>query len=262
MNKVDLILSFSAPAILLAIAAILLKRQLFREFPLFFVYILYSAIVGVLREIAVEHRVFYYWVYWITEGIYGVTEVLVITEVFRRVFAMEYEFRRWFRAILPITIFLIFGFSLWQTVFHPLGRRIPLMVNAIYWFDFGVHLLEGAILALLPILMTVAPVRWRPREFGTLVGFGVAASFTLFAYLMRFEWGSRYELFFRYGPPAGYILATLVWLHAFLRPIEARPKTEMDTEEMLGIMRRYRAALEKMKRFVGMKCQEEIALIR
>lgn len=262
MDIRDLVLSFTAPVILLGLGALLFRRRLYREFPLFFAYILYVPLADLLRISVTGRATPYYWVYWITEGIYGVTEVLVITEVFRRVFAMEYEFRRWFRAILPITIVLIFGFSLWQTVYHPLGRRIPLMVNAIYWFDFGVHLLEGAILALLPILMTVAPVRWRPREFGILVGFGVAASFTLFAYLMRFEWGSRYELFFRYGPPAGYILATLVWLHAFLRPIEAQPRTEMDAEGMLGIMRRYQAALEKMKRFMGMKRQKEIALIR
>lgn len=259
----DLVLSFTAPVILLGLGGLFFRRKLYREFPLFFAYILYVPFADLLRISVTGRPTPYYWVYWITEGIYGVAEVLVITEVFRRVFAMEYEFRRWFRAILPVTIVLIFGFSLWQTVFHPLGRRIPRIVNAIYWFDLGVHLLEGAILGLLVVLRTFYPVHWRTREFGILIGFGVAASFTLFAYLARFEWGSRYELFFRYGPPAGYILATLVWLHAFLRPLEARPRTEMDAEEMLGIVRRYQALLEKMKRSVGMKrASTEIAVIR
>lgn len=253
MNIVDFILSFIAPVILLVLAGILVRRRVYTEFPLFFGYILYSAAVGILRETAIQHRLLYYWLYWITEGIYGAAEVLVITEVFRWIFVLEHAAQRWFRAILPIIILLISGFSLWQTVFHPLGRRIPWEVNAIYWFDFGVHLLEGVILALLPILIKFFPVSSKPREFGILLGFGVAASFTLLAYLMRFEWGSRYELFFRYGPPAGYILATLVWLHAFLTPVEARPKTEMDAEEMLGVMRRYRALMKKIKRFMGMK---------
>jgi hypothetical protein len=241
---------------------IVVRRRLYKEFPAFFCYIVYVPIATALRISVTGRPTPYYWLYWITEGIYGAAEMLVITEVFRRVFILEFESERWFRALLPITIFLMFGFSLWQTVYHPLGRRIPVAVNAIYWFDLGVHLLEGAILGMLIFLRTVFPVRWRPREFGILVGFGVAASFTFFAYLMRFEWGSRYELFFRYGPPAGYILATLVWLHAFLGPQEAKPKTERDAEERLGMIRRYQAMLEKMKRFVGMKREEQLCLSR
>jgi hypothetical protein len=253
MDIRDLILSFTAPLILLGLGAVLFRRRLYREFPLFFAYILYVPFADLLRISVASRPTPYYWLYWITEGIYGAAEVSVITEVFRWLFILEFESLRWFRALLPVTIFLIFGFSLWQTVYHPLGRGIPWEVNAIYWFDFGVHLLEVAILVLLVVLRTVLPVRWRPHEFGILIGFGVAASFTLFAYLMRFEWGSRYELFFRYGPPAGYILATLVWLDAFLRPPEPRPRTERNAEEMLGTMRWYNALMKKIKRFMGMR---------
>jgi hypothetical protein len=38
----------------------------------------------------------------------------------------------------------------------------------------------------------------------------------MFSMLLRFELGRNYEALFRYGPPVGYIIATLIWLHAFV----------------------------------------------
>jgi hypothetical protein len=263
MGTGNLLLSFSAPAILLGIAGIFVKRRFHVEFPLFFAYILYSAAVGILREAAIQHRFFYYWLYWITEAIYGIAEVLVIREVFRRIFALQYATWRWFRLILPGTVLLILALSLWQTLYHPLRHGIPWEVNAIYWFDLGVHLVEGIILVLLLALTRLFPVAWRRYEFGILTGFGVAATVTMFAYLARFEGGVRYELFFRYGPPVGYIVATLLWLDAFARPLRQRSRTSMDPEELQGIVRSYRRLLEKIKRAVGLKQgSPEIAVIR
>lgn len=253
MRTGDLILSFTPPVILLAIAAILVWRKTLQQFPIFFGYVLYAAIAGILRTTAAHNAVLYFRLYWWTEAVYGAVALAVLGEVFHRIFVLAYAAYKWFRTILPLTILLILAISIRQMIYHPLGRGISVVVNAVYWFDLGIHLIQGVVLLLLLALTTVFPVSWRRYEFGILAGFGVNASITMLAYLFRFEWGSRYELFFRYGPPVGYLLATLVWLHAFLRPPESLPKPPIGQEEMREIVRRYRELLERIEKALGLR---------
>src|SRR5215469_15130786 len=252
----DLFLSFTAPAILLVLALIFLRRKLYREFPLFFTYVVYSAVGGALRETAIHHQFLYFWLYWISEALYGILALLVLREAFYRVFALPHAAYRWFRFLLPIIVLLILSLSMWEMAQHPLGTGTAgRMVSAIYWFDFGVHALEGAILLLVLALTLMFPVAWRRYEFGILTGYGISACVTMLADLLRFALGSRYETFFRYGPPIAYVLATLIWLHAFLVPPENPPRAQMGLDEMLGIMRRSREWLEWIKRVFGFRRQ-------
>lgn len=260
MKALDFALSVTPPLVLTWLILIFIRQRIYRDFGAFFAYMLYVLLAAGLRAAVVGKAIPYYWLYWITEAIYGVAEMLVIREVFRHIFAMHYKSSPWFRLILPATVLVILGITLWQTIYHPLGHRISWAVSATYWFDLGVHLLEGIILALLGGLTLFLPLQWRKREFGILTGFGLAASVTLFAYLARFEGGSRYELFFRYGPPAGYIAASLVWLHAFVRPVEPSPRVQGDADEMGTEMSRSWRFVEKVKKIGRRKGRRQLAV--
>ena len=253
MHFSDLILSVTAPAILVVLIIVFLYRRHYREFPFFFAYIVYAPI-ATLRVLAGRWPTFHFVLYWITESFYGALALLVLREVFHRLFAFSYAAYRWFRFLLPGTMLVILIISLLETCFHPLGQgRIGRVVSAIYWFDFGVHALEGTILLLVLALTTAFPVRWREYEFGILTGFGISACVTMLADLLRFELGSSYETFFRYGPPIAYVLATLIWLHAFLRPPESLSKAQIGRDEMLGVVRRSRELLEKIEKVLGLR---------
>ena len=253
MRKLDIALHAVPALISLGVIVIFVRRRLNREFPAFFLYLLYVPLATVLRMSVKANEGIYYWSYWATEGLYGVLALFVLREVFHRLFSWAYAAHRWVRLLLPLTVLLIFALSIRQTIYHPLGRGIPPLVNAIYWFDLGVHLLEGVILLLLLALTAVFPISWRRYEFGILAGFGINASITMLAYLFRFEWGSRYETLFRYGPPLGFVLTTLIWLHAFLRPPESVPGAQMGPDEMLGVVRRSRELLDKIEKGLGLR---------
>ncbi|HEY6251594.1 MAG TPA: hypothetical protein VI685_16675 [Candidatus Angelobacter sp.] len=256
MLSSDLILSFAPPAILVAIAIIFFRRKLHREFMFFFIYVLYSAIVGVLRETVVGQPFLYFWLYWITEAVYGILALLVLREVFHRIFALPYAMYRWFRFLLPITVLLILSISMWEMMYRPLGNGAAgRLVSAIYWFDLGVHALEGTILLLILGLTLVFPVAWRQYELGILTGFGIYACVSMLADLLRFVGGSNYEIFFRYGPPIAYVLATLIWLHAFIRPSQGSPRAQMDLDEMQAVVRRSRELMEKIEKALGLRRQ-------
>ncbi len=248
----DLTLSFASPVILLVLAFVFRRRKLHREFPFFFTYSLYAAAAGILRGTIDPDRFVYFVLYWVSEALYGVLALLVLREVFHRVFTLAYSNYRWFRWVLPITMLILLNVTLWETFYHPLRHgRIPRWVSGIYWFDVGVHALEGTILLLVLALTAVFPVAWRQYEFSILTGFGISASVTMVADLLRFQFGSNYETFFRYGPPIAYIVATLIWLQAFFRP----PKTtrpQMDLDELLEVVRRSRELMEKLLKALGL----------
>lgn len=257
MTASDLVLSLAPPAILLGLVIIFLARKLYREFPLFFVYVLYASIAGILRT-TVGNRLLYFRLYWTTEAVYGVLGLLVIYEVLRRVFPIEHEHasQRRLRWLLPVGVLLMLGlFTLLETRYHPLGHgQIPRLVRGIYWFDVGVHALEGIVLILVVALTQVFSLSWRKYEFGILTGFGISSFVTMFADLFRFELGGGYETFFRYGPPIAYLVAALVWLEAFFRPPEPdRRDPQTGPDEMLDEVGRAKDFLAWIERLLGLR---------
>lgn len=254
MKTVDILFNLSPPVVVLLLSIIFVRRRLNRELPLFFIYMMYILVATAVRMSVMYRAGAYFWLFWGTEAGFGVFALLVMREVFHRVFALAYASYRSFNFLLPGAVFVILGFTLWETVKRPLGHgHLPWMVSAIYWFDLGVHLLEGVILLLVFALTAAFPVVWRKYEFGILAGFGLNASITMIVYLLRFERGIAYEAFFRYGPPIAYIFATLIWLHAFLRPLAPTRRSQMDMEEMLEVVRRSKELLEKIEKSLGLR---------
>jgi hypothetical protein len=236
MRLIDVILSLSAPAMLLAILVIFLYRGLYRRFPFFFSYVLYVLVADALRLSVMHRPLVYPLLYWITEAVYAVLALLVIFEIYRHLFPIEYHAFEWLRMLLAAIVLLILLLSCWEALKNPPEHgHIRQMVSFIFWFDLGVHALEGLLFLLVVLLRVILPVAWKRYEFGILIGLGLPAAVTTIADLLRFEHGSSYETLFRYAPPIAYILATIIWLHAFWTPPDPQtPRATLgEMEEML-----------------------------
>ena len=161
----------------------------------------------------------YFWMYWSTDCLYDLLAFMTLREVFRRVFPTAVPTFRRLRWLLPTTAVLLMSASLYGTFYGAIaGVHPPWFVRAIYWFNLGVHGIEGIFLLLVLGLVLIFAVPWPRYEMAILSGFGVCAYTTMLSLLLRFQGGSRYDLLFRYGPPFGFIAATLIWLFAFIRP--------------------------------------------
>src|SRR5215467_2474851 len=103
----DLILRFTAPAVLLVLVVVFLRRRFYREFPLFLTYILVALVVPVMRVAVRNQPVSYFVVYWTADAILGVLALLALNEVFKHLFESDYEDHWWFRLVLPTAALLI-----------------------------------------------------------------------------------------------------------------------------------------------------------
>jgi hypothetical protein len=245
------LISAGIPVVLqIAVAVIFIRRGLYRrsQFPFFFSYTVYSIVAEILRQSV--HGRLYSPLYWGTEFFYGLLALLALQEAFRWVFSLSYEDDWWFRLILPTVMLPIASLCLWGVVYYPLHNGpalLPSVLNAIWWFDLGVHFLKGCIWPLALVLAKIFHVSIARHEQGILAGFAISACFTLIAYLAWFDFGAPFVVFLRFAPPVGYILAAAVWLFTFVP--SPPPRQRVDAGMARAIADWLAKELEMLKEF-------------
>jgi hypothetical protein len=247
MRTADILLIFSEPIIGVCLAAILLWRNIHREFPFFFIYISSSIVIGLLRVCVRDNYRLFFKVVWMTEAIYIALALLALHEVFRKVFAAFYE-KRWFWLFFPVVVIAISVLA----VIYRLGSP-PAQANRVMSFiismGMAVNLVQALLFALFILLVWWNGIRWREYPFGIVLGFAAIASVTFAANWARSEFGTRLNVVSSYAPAVAYILAVIVWLDTFLRPPEPEPKwtLKITPEQLLEQIRQSGKILGRLR---------------
>ena len=230
MGFFDIVLILASPLMLLGLSIVFVRRALVHQFRYFFCYIVYSVIATALR-LPFIHSPVYFWMFWSTDFIYDVLAFLTMLEVFSRVFPPTYPLFRSLRWILPVTTLVLLGISLYATLYTPIAG-VPRIVSGINWFNIGVHFVEGIFLPLVIVLILIFGVPWPRYEIGILGGFAVSAYSIMLFSLLRIQGGQSYATLYRYGPPIGFTVATVIWLWTFIwrRGLD-KPATPSDVDQ-------------------------------
>ncbi len=229
------------------------RRKLHHRFPLFFAYTLYSVAVTAVRLPFARQPKLFFFVYWITEIIYDTLSLLGIGEVFGHVLDLRSNRNPWWRIVPAALLLVLIIASLWRASYHPFGPNFwGRLVAGAYSFEFGV-LLVYAITYLLALLHLkgFSGILKKQHNAAILKGFGIFGLLTLMVNFARTHFGSKFEDWFRYIPPGAYIMATLTWLAAFLRPEPPRctpPPTPEFLEELVEGFDRDHEALKKIEK--------------
>src|SRR5215469_13211904 len=231
-------------AILLVLAGVFVVRRFYRDFPFFFSYIVFTVLAALARVSVRGSPLVYFWVYWATDAMLGLLALFALNEVLKHLFSIDYAEHWWFRLSLPTVAFSI---ALLFLVL-PVGRvtRYPVR-NAVFSFDLGMHCLEVLILLLFVFLDKILVAAYDQYDFGIVRGFGVSALVTILADLLRSHFGKGFTVYFAYAPPLAYIVATLIWLYAFVRKPPSRQKLPITIRELLGLLRREAEVAEKIR---------------
>ena len=250
MSAFDLALAMIAPVLQLALAIILFRRKLHRQFPLFFAYTLYSLLAIVVRISVTKYPSTYFVIYWITDIISNILALLVIREVFLPSLEGFPEKYRWVRWILPVAVIGIVALAFWNAFYHPVGYGplVSLAAGA-YSFEISMRWLELTVFIVAAILDRTGHLALLLSETAILAGFGLAALLTLAADLSRAKFGVRFEEAFRYLPTTAYIGAAGIWLIGFLYK-ERKPRFRLSDEQlsaMEAMLKRQQETLDKLR---------------
>jgi hypothetical protein len=235
MPNSDFILGLVVQALQLALIVILVRGKYYREFPFFTFYTVYAIAMSTARFCVMGDDRLYFVLYWLTEGVSGVLELLVLQEAFKPSLRIYYESHRWIRLIPLLLVLMILGNALYQAAHHPVGSG-PLvrLATGAYWFEVGVRVLEiGVFLLALKLSRRKHHPIGRQHPFGIAMGLGAIACAALLADLLRWKFGHSFGLIFRYLPAAAYMGATAFWLATFAIKEPPQPKLTMEEIERL-----------------------------
>jgi hypothetical protein len=239
MHLVDFILSLTASGLVFGLVLIFIVRKLYAQFPCFFVYLVSSLVITATRLSFRSDYLTFFTVYWSTEALYSMLALLVLHEVFRKVFLAFYLFRG-FWLLFPCAVLAIGLITFKSVILAP--PQAPRWVRGVLAVGVTTKYIEAGMFVVFVLLALALNVTWRNRAFGIVHGFAISALGTWLAYSVRSRFGIKFGAVATYGPPVAYILAVLFWLVTFLRREPASNETRalpVAPDELVQEIRRY-----------------------
>jgi hypothetical protein len=223
----DIFLPLTGIALLIALGIIMVRRQLHREYPYFFLYAVFSLLDSSLVFFVflfVSNEKTRAYAYYPSNAIAAVLMLLALNEVLYKVFHRFYSFR-WIRLIFPSAAFALCFFAIRQALVHPPSHYLVLSI--VFCISGALSAVPVGTLVVLMLLAMVLRVRWWRRAYDIALGFALSSmgDWTNFVFPPKVG----HSFFLRYLSPVIYIFATLVWLVSFSRKFEPEPKLEIST---------------------------------
>ena len=250
MASFETSLVWTTTALQLLLGVLLVRRGSYRQFRAFFVYTVYVVVVQIVGSIALSHPDFYFYFYWLVEPFSIVITFLVLYEVFHWVFR-SFRGIAWFRYLFPamgILMLLVAGI---RAMLLPMPGRDRL-VAALFSLEIIVGFLQVGTFVLFLFLVRFFHMRWRQYAFVIAVGFGISACGNLAVFLLRSEFGTKFNPIVEIAPAIAYIIAVVVWLAALIPPQPDHPLKNwvppLTPEEMLAEMKEYTRAVKGVLR--------------
>lgn len=242
--RVLIVLSLAIPiALQMCILGLLIWRKLQKRFPWFFVYILYALLEAILRLSVAGSRNTYFIVYWSTAVPGVVLTILALRESFLSIFWPETRFH-WFRWVFWGFIVITLAYAGWQAWALP-SKQTTRFLSVILQFESGLDigisifgLLYAAAIALFGILE-------HQRETAIILGFTANASISIFGWITRSVFGTRFRLLSEWIPAIAYIIAEVIWTKDLLRAERRLPEPRQSLEQMSELVDRYIAIVHR-----------------
>jgi hypothetical protein len=237
----ELALALVGTGLQAVLCLLLVIRRTYREFPIFFSYTALSVIVTVTLWGTRNNTFFFSKIYWASEAVSVILVFLALNEALRSVFR-NFLGMRWFRWLFPGIGIAMLGVAVLRILLHP-RPAFSLFTTTVIGLEIAVGFLQFGIFSLFVILMRLFHLRWGQHAAGIVFGYGVSAAGSLVAFLLRSEFGTKFDPVIRIAPPIAYIIGVAIWLATFLKAEPVRPEaawaTKLTPEQMTLELRRH-----------------------
>jgi hypothetical protein len=197
--------------------AVLLRHKLLRRFTWFFTFLVANVTVsiGVLGFRNMPRQ--YFILYWYGDALVTLFVLMAIYEVFRIVFQRFYKLK-WFRWLFPSVIVGLMAISSLRAILHSQSTE-NFLNTQILSLEIAAGIVQVGLFFLFLILAQFFHLAWKEYTFGIALGFGVSAAGDLVAFIIRSEFGTKFDTVFRFAVPLAYTVGAAIWLFTFLWPV-------------------------------------------
>lgn len=224
LSPTDYVLWGLGVALLVLTWGALLKRQLVRDVPVFFSYVIFqvlrSATLFTVHLLWLKHRMSYadyFYLYWATEAVGVALGFAVIHEIYRSIFHNYDAVRRLGSLVLAVAAVALLIVAV-VTVATASGPDTSGIVRAVLLMQRSVRILQCGLLMVLFLLVFYFGLPWQNRPFGLAVGYGLYASVELVAITLRSQMGEAAATTYSQANGAAYAIGVMIWFGYLLVP--------------------------------------------
>lgn len=207
--------------LLIAVVVALLRHRLYRQFPIFFAYVIQEIVQAAFMIPLVESRSLtfqhYALPYTVSLAVSTALRFGVIFEIFAYVFRNYSVINRlgkpMFRWLAVGLLLAALGSS-----FLAWGSNADHFLLLLRVFDRTASFLQGGLLIVLFIFSAHLGLSWKSYVFGIALGLGINASADLAASAIRSQTGLTYQTALNYLVMAVYHCCVLIWIFYLFAP--------------------------------------------
>jgi hypothetical protein len=197
------------------------KKRLITSYPLFVFYCSLQAVrLVVLYPLYGRYRTAYFFGYWAFEAFDVLVSVVIIREIYVRLF-MPYEaIRRMGCALFNWAIALLLLLSWYMAVASHMPTK-DLLGQAVIAFDQAAIIIRAGLILLLICIGLFFQVNWQRLNFGIAIGFFLFLMMNAAALAILLQYGLKAQPLYAELRSAGYNVGAILWAWYFIRkPVE------------------------------------------
>lgn len=216
--------------LLIAAAAVIIWRRLYREFPLLLMYFCVEISASIVRRAFLLYSrapVQYFYAYWASEAFIVVTSFVALYEVFLIRLIPSFHSTPVYKYLFPAASVLAVLIAVLVFIHAPHHGADTLAV-IVGESNLTLNVLQAALLLFFFLIVLGMGRGWEWHEFGIALGFGVYALTKLVTYAVRAKAGYARTSVDQL-PVFGYFAALVIWLIYLSREYK-RPDINIPTE--------------------------------
>lgn len=202
--------------LLIAVAALMAWRRLYKEFPFLFVYFVVVILAWIVQRSFLLHvsvlSTEYFYAYWLSEAFSAIVSFAVLYEVFLVRMFPSFHTTPFFRYLLPLVIVL--GFTVAVIIFlnAPAPRHGPHPLSVfVGQITLALNFLQVLLLAVFSLILVTLGGGWEEHEYGIILGYGIYAISMLVTTAVRAKAGYTATAVDQL-PVIGYFAALVIWI--------------------------------------------------
>jgi len=218
----------AGPSLQALLAGLLLKRKLYREYPIFVAYTV-SHVVRFLALFFLYHqgdRGAYRYTFLGAEALDAALEFGAIYEVYSHLFRTYDGVRKLAAIAFRGAAAMLLAAAVLATAASP-GTDSSRVLAGLFTLDRSLAVVRGGLLSLLFLLSSYLGLRWKRLAFGIAAGFALDSSVELVTFALRVHWGSLGQPVLSLISSAAYNCSVLIWLACLLSREPAPPPAKL-----------------------------------
>ncbi len=222
LHWTEYIFWFGSPAILAAIAVIMVRRNLRRDYPMFFNYAVFQVISHVVMFILwhCSYNV-YYCGYWTNSALGIFLGFAVIREIFLVSFKPYEALREFGEMIFSWCLLLLVVIAL-LTAFMQANAEYGRIYLALTTGERSIRILQCGLVFFIFVFSRYLGISKKHQLFGIALGFGFFACVEMIAILLHNQYGIISNNAMRMTISCTYLVSVFIWFGYALAPIPAR----------------------------------------